>query len=66
MANNYAHDFWQRFSPLKKIMNIFKGHFGFLKKILFHPIEFFLVLGFNQSPFQISFKFKHDAHMELV
>ena len=34
-----------------------------LKMILFDPIWIHLVLGFQQSPFQISLEFKHDGMM---
>ena len=32
MAKKYVHHFWQRFSPLPEIMNISRGHFGFIEK----------------------------------
>ena len=54
MTYKYVHHFWQRFSPLSEIMNIFKGILGLLKMILFEPIWIHLVLGFGQSPFQVS------------
>ena len=63
MANKYAHNFWQRFSPLSEIMNIFESILGSLKMILFEPIYIHLVLGFQHPPFQVSNKFRHDAWM---
>ena len=44
-------------------MNISKGHSGLLKIFLLNLVKFHLVLGFQQSPFQISLEFKHDGMM---
>ena len=63
MTYNYVQHFWQRFSPLSENMNISKGHSGLLKIFLLNLVKFHLVLGFQQSPFQISLEFKHDGMM---
>ena len=55
--------FGRGFSPLTEIMNISKGHSGLLKIFLLNLVKFHLVLGFQQSPFQISLEFKHDGMM---
>ena len=64
MAKKYAHHFWQRFSPLSEIMNIFKGHFGFFEKdFKLSLVEFHLVLGFEHPHFnfQINLDMMHES-----
>ena len=45
------------------MMNIFENHLDSLRIFLVEPSEFHLVLGFQQSPFQVSLEFKHDGMM---
>ena len=52
--------------PIQRWWTFCEGILGSLKIFLFEPSWFDLVLGFEQSPFQLSSKFRHDATTKLV
>ena len=58
---------WLWFQAFSRNDEHFWKPFGSLKNIFgLNLFDFHLVLGFRQSPFQISFEFKHDAATKLV